>query len=197
MELDKKIIIANNCLDGYLHRFLYDEEYFTPFVWGGPTEDDFVKFCKDYDTIDFSDYKIIEWEDTKFYQRRKSYVFGKEFEEMNPTSAIEFSNGVQFIFPHFAKGDVRKKYETRLARFYERKYKEPIFVFYWRKCSLEDIRDFYELDIRYFKILIVEHEEYLGMFPSKEGTLVLHDKNIFWLKDIGRYVAQEIVKSKH
>lgn len=188
--MENSVIIANNCMAGYLNRLLFDEPYSSPLVWGGPTEAQYMKLVREFDKMNFSSFEMIEWEDTHFCRNQKSYLCGKTFDEMNASYGVEFDNGVQLIYPYYhSKEEIQSAYEKRLGRF---DGKEPIFVFYQKNCERRFIDEFYRLRTRHRKVLVVDDATIAQEYKVTDKTLVLYDEHTEYFKDLAYMVAHRM-----
>lgn len=128
-----KIYISNMCQAGFIHKLTSKQPYQHPFIFCCFMEDDYTKFVEDFDTMDFSNYKKLHYNEAKIYNYKDIYNWNGMNRALgintNDTPTLEFENGVQVIFPHVHFDNFDEKYKTRLERFLNKENKEIYFIF--------------------------------------------------------------------
>ena len=114
--VSKYIVISNDCTSGQYYK-LNKCEFNNPFVWNiWWYIDDYVKFIKNFNNINFNNYETLLTNDNEYFSDYKL--------KFNPlTYYVNVDNKYKIAYPHYIskKDYVDTKYKVRLDRF--NKYK--------------------------------------------------------------------------
>lgn len=170
------------CQAGFLHKSTQTIPYQHPFIFCCFMEDDFVKFVEDFENIDFNTYKKLHYKESKIFHRKNDYSWDKFNDRLGiktkNTPTIEFSNGVQLIYPHVKFNSFDEKYNKRLKRFFEIENKEICFIF--RVKSFMDkkhVENFYKCSNFKKIILFEENVSFVDNFKDNEHTKIAITNN--------------------
>lgn len=98
------LYISNMCQAGWIHKLIQKCPYQHPFLFCCFLEDDFIKFIEDFDIIDYKNYKKLHYNESKIFNYKNRYTwdgFNNALRiKTDDTLAIEFTNGVQIMYPH-------------------------------------------------------------------------------------------------
>lgn len=174
----EKIYISNMCQAGFIHKLTSKQPYQHPFVFCCFMEDDYAKFVEDFDTMDFSNYKKLHYNESKIYNCKDIYTWdglnrmlGIETEN---TPTLEFENGVQMIYPHVHYCNFDKKYKTRLNRFLNLQDTEICFIFRVKSFMKQQAVDRFYNCSNYKKILLFDEDvPYKNLYKENQHTRIV------------------------
>lgn len=194
-----KIYISNMCQGGWINARLQNCQYKHPFIFSAFEENDFIKFIENFEQMDLNVYNKIDFTKSKFIKFRNILPWDTVNEARGmktiDSTIIEYTNGIQIIWPHVLKTDFDLLYEKRLNRFLENKNKEICFIFRIKNyIDKELVQKFYDLK-KYKKILLFDEDvPFNKHFQENENTQIIissleHQELIDYIKKLNLLAA--------
>lgn len=173
-----KIFISNMCQAGWINSVIQNCPYKHPFIFSIFLEKDFVTFVKDFNQMDLTKFKKINYLESKFFEVRNLFIWDRVNDargiSTEECSVIEYQNGVQVIHPHVIKTDFDELYNKRLSRFLDNNDKEIYFIFRVRKyVEKQLVQIFYNLNDIKKVILFDEDVNYVDDFVENRDTTII------------------------
>ena len=173
-----KLYISNMCQAGFINKFIQKSPYKHPFLFCSIMEDDFIKFMKDFNKINFSNYKKLHYNETKIYNHQDKYtwdVINNSINiNVNDTLGIELDNGVQIMYPHTLFDKFDEPYKNRLERFTNNKNKEIYFIFRVRSFMSKKVVDEFYNYYNYKKILLFDEDvPFRNSYKENDNTKII------------------------
>ena len=175
MKRIKDSIIIGNCCDStYIKKTYIGEKLDHPWYSGGMMANDYIKFIKEFNEIDFTKYKKLSYNESKISNYKHIYSWDGHNRELGIKTkdaiTIEYDNGIQIIYPHFVNWNkFDEKYSRRLKRFNNINKDDIIFTIrVFSDYTDEIINEFYNLNVN--KIII---------FPSNHNLKDKYKDNEF------------------
>ena len=173
-------VIANTCIGARFYQ-LNNMEYTNPFMWSIVPADDMINLIKNFDTINFKNYKI---EKSDYYNRTEFYrkQFANELKEPYFIFKVRIDNLVDLHFVHYRFNSKYNNKTTidvnvfwnKIWEYVEEKYikriekmlninENPLFVITALETdyTLEKQQQILDLDTKYKILLITDNPEKL------------------------------------
>ncbi len=165
------LVITNNCMGGYFYRDVMKISYNHPFFWG-TMKCDILELIKNFDKIDFKNYKVEKDEKDKYSLIIDNLIKYKLIHHhLSPRDKVVRKNDHD-VFYDKIEDYIKEKYESRLERMLDSKEK-PTFAIHWfpsdgfKKKMLDD---FIKNDIKYKTVIFMPYKEYKDY---NKGNIIL------------------------
>lgn len=177
-KIKDSIIIGNCCDSTYIKEFYISDKLDHPRYSSCMIAEDYLKFIKTFNNIDFSSYKKLCYNDSKISNRKHIYSWNGHNRKIGikteDTITIEYDNGIQIIYPHYVDWkEFDNKYNRRLERFYNANKEDIIFtVRIYRDYTDNIIDEIYNLPVN--KILIFPSNHILkNNYKENKNTKII------------------------
>jgi hypothetical protein len=132
-RIKDSILIGNVCDDIYCKKHYITGEYEHPWYACTMMSEDYIKFIKIFNEIDFTKYKKLSYNESKISNYKHIYSWNGHNRELGikteDSITIEYDNKIQIIYPHFVNWDeFDEKYRRRLERFNNINKEDIIFT---------------------------------------------------------------------
>lgn len=156
-RIKDSILIANNCDAIYCKQHYITGQYEHPWYASTMIAEDYIKFIKEFNEIDFTKYCILPYNKLRIFNYKHIYSWDGHNRmlgiDINKTVGIEYNNGVQILYPHYYLKHFQINYSKRLKRFNNINKDDIIFTIrVYLDYTDEIINEFYNLNVN--KIII-------------------------------------------
>jgi hypothetical protein len=177
-RIKDSILIGNVCDDIYCKQYYITGEYEHPWYSCTMIGEDYIKFIKEFNRIDFTKYKKLSYNESKISNYKHIYSWNGHNNALGikteDTITIEYDNGIQIIYHHFVNRDkFDEKYSRRLKRFNNINKDDIIFTIrVYSDYTDEIINEFYNLNIN--KIIIFPSNHHLSYkYCDNDNTKII------------------------
>ena len=161
-RIKDSILIGNVCDDIYCKQHYITGEYEHPWYACTMMSEDYIKFIKEFNEIDFSKYRILPYNKLRIFNYKHIYSWDGHNRmlgiDIKKTVGIEYNNGVQILYPHYYLKDFQINYSKRLYRFNNINKDDIIFTIrVYSDYTDEIINEFYNLNVNKIIIFPTNH----------------------------------------
>lgn len=192
-KIKDSIIIGNCCDSTYIKKSYIGGKLDHPWYSCCMMGDNYLSFIKYFNIIDFTKYKKLHYNESKISNYKDiyswnghNYALGIKTED---TVTIEYDNGIQIIYPHFANwNEFDEKYSRRLERFNNINKEDIIFtVRIYSDYNDNIIDEIYNLPVN--KILIFpSNHDLKDKYKDNDNTKVFNTDT--WHYDFVNFVKE-------
>ena len=196
-RIKDSILIGNVCDDIYCKKHYINGEYEHPWYACSMIGEDYIKFIKEFNEIDFLNFHILPYNELRIFNYKHIYSWDWNNRtlgiDINKTVGIEYSNGVQILYHHYYLKDFQNNYSKRLYRFNNINKNDIIFTIrIYPDYTDEIINEFYNLNVN--KIIIFPTYHHLSnKYCDNDNTKIiitdkLHNDFVDFIKEYDKNI---------